>query len=203
MPPPKLLVFLKAARPGAVKTRLAVTIGAGAALAAYEELVAATLKNLNLPAAEIAVELRFTPDEAGPEIAPWRRPGWQAAPQGPGTLGERLQRAFEDSFAAGCGRVLVIGSDCPYVNATDLRAALVALAGHDVVLGPATDGGYWLLGLRAPQPALFIGIDWSTPRVFSQTLQRAEMAGLRAARLRELSDVDTETEWREWAGRRR
>ena len=203
MPPPRLLVFLKAARLGAVKTRLAATVGAVAALAAYRELVAATLQNLTLAAAELHVELRFSPDDAAREIAPWRRVGWGAVAQGAGDLGERLARGFGDALGDGCQRVLVIGSDCPTVNAADLRAALVALEDHDVVLGPATDGGYWLLGLRAPQPELFTGIDWSTPQVLAQTLQRAAAAGLRVARLRELSDVDTEVEWRKWANRRR
>lgn len=195
---PCLLVFLKAARLDTVKTRLAATIGADAALAAYRELVAATLQPLAALAPEIEVELRFAPDDAREELTPWLQPGWRAVPQGEGDLGDRLARAFGEAFVDGCQRVLVIGSDCPYVTAVDLRAALAALDQADLVLGPATDGGYWLLGLKAPHPEVFSGIDWSTPQVRAQTLDRAGSAGLRVTELRELSDVDTEAEWRTW-----
>ncbi len=197
---PRLLVFLKAPRHGTVKTRLAATIGPDNALAAYRELVAATLQPLVGLAPDIDVELRFAPDDARAELTPWLQPGWQARPQGAGDLGARLTRAFADAFADGCPHVTVIGSDCPYVTAADIRAALAALeqAGPELVLGPATDGGYWLLGLRAPHPEVFASIDWSTSQVRTQTLARAYSAGLRVIELRELSDVDTEAEWRVW-----
>ena len=198
---PRLLVFLKAARQGGVKTRLAATIGADAALAAYCELVAATLQPLAGLAPEIEVELRFTPDDAQEELSPCLQPRWRAMPQGGGDLGARLTCAFGEAFADGCPRVVVIGSDCPYVTAADIRAALAALDRADLVLGPATDGGYWLLGLRAPHPEVFSGIDWSTPQVREQTLARAHTASLSVTELRELSDVDTEAEWRMWRDR--
>ena len=189
----RLVVFLKAPRPGLVKTRLAQTIGAEAASAAYRRLVERVLGQLSsLP----SVELRFAPDEARSEILPWLQPGWHAAPQGRGDLGERLSRAFAEAFAAGAARVVVIGSDCPEVTAADVQAAWAALAQHDLVLGPAMDGGYWLMGLRAPEPRLFAGLQWSTSRVRQETLERAEAAGLSHVLLRPLHDVDTEADWR-------
>jgi rSAM/selenodomain-associated transferase 1 len=145
-----------------------------------------------------AVELRFAPDEAEQEIQPWLRSNWQARPQGPGDLGQRLQRAFADAFVAGAKRVVVIGSDCPEVEAADVRQAWAELDAHDVVVGPATDGGYWLIGLRQPQSALFADIAWSSELVLAQTLQRAKTAALRVQLLRILTDVDTEKEWREF-----
>lgn len=195
MPRDKLLVFLKAPRRSTVKTRLAAELGADDALAAYLELASVTLSNL---AALAPVELRFTPDDAGSEIAPWLQAGWSSAPQGNGDLGARLARSFGDAFRAGHERVVVIGSDCPYLTGDDIRTAWEGLAENDVVIGPATDGGYWLLGLRSAQPDLFEGIDWSTASVLSQTLQRAEAAQLSVTLLRELSDVDTATDWQTW-----
>ncbi|HTH49039.1 MAG TPA: TIGR04282 family arsenosugar biosynthesis glycosyltransferase [Candidatus Limnocylindria bacterium] len=194
----RLLVFLKAARPGTVKTRLAATIGPVRALAAYGELVATTLAAVAELGSDLDVELRFTPDEARPEVESWLQPGWRAVPQGEGDLGARLTRAFADAFADSCPHVLVIGSDCPYLTAHDLRTALEALAQADLVLGPAADGGYWLLGLRAAYPEVFSGINWSTPQVRRQTLARARLAGLTLRELRTLSDVDTEAEWLTW-----
>lgn len=194
----RLVVFLKAPRPGAVKTRLAGALGPDAACAAYRRLVEALLANLTpLP----RVELCFTPAEAAPEIQPWVRPGWLTCPQTDGDLGERLHAAFTEHFESDALHVVIIGSDCPDVTAQDIEEAWLALEGHDVVLGPALDGGYWLIGLRAPQPTLFAGIPWSTDRVFGETMCRAREAGLRVALLRELADVDTAADWEWWTRR--
>ncbi|MBI2925144.1 MAG: TIGR04282 family arsenosugar biosynthesis glycosyltransferase [Verrucomicrobia bacterium] len=191
--PEQLIIFVKAPRPGAVKTRLAETLGAVAACEAYCRLVESLLSRL---ASLREVELRFTPDDAGAEIKRWLGPGWTARPQGTGDLGTRLEAAFVEAFARGAERVVIIGSDCPRVTVEDVQAAWRALEEHDVVLGPATDGGYWLIGLRSRQRELFDGIAWSTSRVLAQTLARAQAAGLRVQRLRELSDVDTAEDWR-------
>src|SRR5262245_62441377 len=94
------------------------------------------------------VELRFTPADAEAEIRPWLRPGWRAVPQCDGDLGVRMMNAFADAFRAGANRVVIIGSDCPYLDAGDVRIAWTQLRACDLVLGPAEDGGYWLIGLR-------------------------------------------------------
>src|SRR6266496_5328514 len=112
--PEKLLVFVKAPRPGAVKTRLAQTIGAAPACLAYRSIVATLLNHLQ---SFDAVELCFSPDNAMAEIQPWLKNGWQATPQGDGDLGLRLHSAFERAFAANAQRVLAISSDCPIVTA--------------------------------------------------------------------------------------
>ena len=194
----RLIIFLKAPRPGAVKTRLAEALGPNAACAAYRRLVETLIDNLApLP----RVDLCFTPVEAAAEIKPWLRPGWSAIPQVGGDLGERLHAAFTEHFATAGQSVVIIGSDCPDVTATDIKDAWRALESHDVVLGPALDGGYWLIGLRAPQPALFANIPWSTDRVFGETMARTRENGLRVALLRELSDVDTAADWERWLAR--
>lgn len=187
----RLIVFVKAPRVGFVKTRIAEALGAEAAAAVYRTLVERVLANL---AGLSEVELRFAPDDARLEIEPWLRRGWRAWPQGEGNLGARLQRAFAEAFVAGARRV-VVGSDCPDVCAEDIREAWQALATADVVLGPANDGGYWLIGLAQPQPRLFADMPWSTAGVFRQTLERARALGLRVAQLRQLADVDTAADW--------
>ena len=188
----KLIVFVKAPRPGTVKTRLADSLGVAAACGAYRVLVETLLRRL---ARLENVELRFAPDDAATEIEPWLRKTWQAAAQGAGDLGERLHRAFEAAFADGSRQVMVIGSDCPDITSEDIDAAWSALKENDLVLGPATDGGYWLIGLRQPQPALFQNIPWSTATVFQETVARAKAVGLSVKLLRQLRDVDTAQDW--------
>lgn len=196
--PTQLVVFLKAPRPGSVKTRLAETLGAEPACAAYRQLVEALLAKLTaLP----AVELCFTPSDASTEVNPWLRADWSAVPQSEGDLGQRLHAAFAAHFLADAERVVIIGSDCPDITATDIEDAWLALEGHDVVLGPALDGGYWLIGLRAASPDLFADMPWSTDQVFGETMHRARERNMRVAVLRELSDVDTAADWERWTRR--
>ena len=191
----RLVVFVKAPRSGRVKTRLAHSIGADAACGVYQELVAAVLDRIaTIP----FVELRFAPDDALDEIKPWGRPGWKFAAQGEGDLGARLCRAFDDHFASGAERVVVIGSDCPEMSDRDICNAWDALADHDVVLGPALDGGYWLVGLRSSQPNLFCGISWSSSAVLDETLTLARREGLGIHLLRTLRDVDTQDDLQYW-----
>jgi glycosyltransferase A (GT-A) superfamily protein (DUF2064 family) len=98
---------------------------------------------------------------------------------------------------------VIIGSDCPDVSVSDVLSAWARLNEHDLVLGPASDGGYWLIGLRRPQPVLFQNITWSTSTVQAETLARAQRAELRTSLLRKLSDIDTEQDWLEFSNRQR
>lgn len=195
----RLIVFLRAPRPGSVKTRLAAELGADVACAAYRQLVDCLLPQLCFP--EFSVELRYTPDDAAGELKGWTEPGWQLVPQGDGDLGARLERAASQAVAGGFGRILIIGTDCPYLTLADLREAREALASNDLVLGPAEDGGYWLIGLRNLHPELFRGIPWSTESVLATTLARAQEARLKVRLLRTLADVDTAADWRRFLAR--
>ena len=191
MPEPRIIIFVKAPRPGFVKTRLAAAIGNEAACGAYRQLAETVVANLApLP----HTELRFTPDDAENEIAHWLSDDWTAHPQGEGDLGERMHRAFTEAK----GPAIIIGSDCPQVELSDLRTAAKTLQARDAVIGPATDGGYWLIGLNAPCPALFENIKWSTSDVLPKTLEKANEAGLSVQLLRELTDVDTGEDWERW-----
>jgi len=188
MSDPRIIIFVKAPRPGFVKTRLADAIGPRNACDAYCKLVNTLLDSLaDLP----HVELRFTPDDAESEISQWLYEAWTAVPQGGGDLGERMQRAITEAQCP----VILIGSDCPSIKLTDISDAREALDKHDVVLGPAVDGGYWLIGLQVACPALFNGIQWSTDNVLKETLDGSEKAGLSVHLLRELADVDTVEDW--------
>jgi uncharacterized protein len=194
-PDDQLIIFVKAPRPGQVKTRLAIDLGPEAACSAYCRLAEALFLNL---AGLRGVELQFSPEDARAEIEPWRRPSWRLRPQARGNLGERLGAAFQNAFGCGSRCVVIIGSDCPEITQTDINDAWAALRTHDLVLGPALDGGYWLVGLRQPQPLLFEGIAWSTSSVCDETVRRARRAGLKLKLLRELSDIDTAVDWREF-----
>lgn len=191
-----LLVFLKSPRPGFVKTRLAGRIGAESACEVYRNLAADLLKRLkDYP----NVELRISPDDAAASHSDWLlRDCWRCQGQGGGDLGRRLTRAFGESFAAGWCKVMAIGSDCPYVKPTHLRGGFERLISASAVLGPALDGGYWLIGMNRYLPSLFEGISWSGAQVLEQTLQRAAALGVQAAILETLEDVDDWESWRRY-----
>ncbi len=196
----RLIVFVKAPRSGFVKTRLADSIGAEAACEAYRELAQTLFDSLT----DLAnVELRFAPDDADAEIRPWLRPGWTASPQGEGDLGDKLHNAFLAAFKDGCEKVAIIGSDCPDVTGADIREAWKRLNQRDLVLGPATDGGYWMIALKRPCARLFQKIAWSTGSVLAQTIAAGTDAGLEIDCLRPLTDIDTLDEWREFVKTRR
>ncbi len=184
----RVLVFLKEPVPGRVKTRLAAAIGEADAAAVYRACVEQTLAHLRAlqPHAQLCVD----PPEAMARVQAWVGRGWRLAPQQGATLGERLSRATRQAFAEAAQRVVVIGTDSPWIGPADLDDAFRALDEADVVVGPAEDGGYYLLGFARPQPALFEGIAWSTPAVFEQTCARAQALGLRVAVLRQGYDVD-------------
>jgi len=184
-------IFVKAPIPGRVKTRLAEDIGPSGAADVYwrlgRQVVGATAGG------GYRTTVWFTPPDEAPFVREWLDGVGQVAlrPQVGANLGDRLAHAFASEFAEGARRAVIVGSDCPGVGRGVVAEAFTALAGHDVVLGPALDGGYYLIGLAAPQPALFRGIPWSTAAVAVQTRTRARALGLSCHVLRPLRDVDT------------
>ncbi len=186
----ELLVFLKAPRVGAVKTRLAHDIGDELAAEVYRALARAVLDATTPRSLEAWRRvLCFAPRDAGPEIAAWM--GDEVLePQSEGDLGARMGEAFANSFARGSTKTVIIGTDSLDVNRAAVAAAFQALAAADVVLRAAEDGGYTLIGLTKGQAALFAGIAWSTGAVLSQTLARAASAGLRVKTAGPDADID-------------
>jgi rSAM/selenodomain-associated transferase 2/rSAM/selenodomain-associated transferase 1 len=143
------------------------------------------------------------PSDAVPRLQDALGGEWDVIGQRGASLGERMSHAFEDAFGLGYESVVMIGSDLPDLPARLVPEAFRALERHRdaVVLGPATDGGYYLVGVNRPQPALFDEIEWSTGRVLEQTLEVARRAGLRVTLLERWSDVDSEEDLRQLATR--
>jgi rSAM/selenodomain-associated transferase 1 len=112
------------------------------------------------------------------------------AQQHPGDLGERLQTACESAFKAGSEQVVMVGIDCPFITEALLHNTFNALSHYDVVIGPAWDGGYYLLGLNRPTPLYFHNIDWGTDQVYRQTLAKVHLNGDRHFSLPPLPDID-------------
>jgi len=189
----RLGIFVRTPVPGAVKTRLVPPLSPEQAC----DLYAAFLQDLFRRVSRLK-NTRGTVFYAGegPEtLAPLVPRGWALEAQKGGDLGERLGLAF-DRLLAGAGRAVIIGSDSPDLPVQYIRRAFQRLKHKDVALGPATDGGYYLVGLRAPTPGLFEDIAWGGEAVFSQTLDRVRKHELSLSILPLWYDVDDETSLR-------
>lgn len=200
MPADRLVVFVKRPRAGEVKTRLARDIGASDAAALYRTLAEQVLRETAPLDGGYSRLLQFAPADAEDDIARWL-PNEARAPQVEGDLGARMEAAFAAQFADGGERVVLVGTDAPGLGRAHLEQAFAALRAHALVLGPATDGGYYLVGLSRRLPALFEGIEWSTPSVLAATREKARTLGLEARLLPELGDVDTVEDVRRERGR--
>jgi len=195
---PTILVFVRAPELGRVKTRLAAEIGAERALAAYRILGRRAVRAALGTGGCAEVRVHFTPAGSRDLVARWLGTGAELVPQVDGDLGARLSAAFGDAFASGRSPVIVIGSDIPGIDPSLIRRALVALRDADAVIGPAEDGGYYLLGLRSPASSVFERIEWSTERVLSQTLERLASCRITPVTLPELRDVDGAADMPAW-----
>ena len=186
----RLLVFARAPVPGAVKTRLIPALGATGAAELYARLLERTLTTA-CTATVAPVDLWCAPDSGDPAFAAAKaRWGVILHEQTQGDLGERMHQALGAALEGGQGAAVLVGCDCPALTATDLDAAFAALDDHDVVLGPAEDGGYTLIGVRRLSPVLFEGIEWGSDRVLRQTRSRLVALGWRWHELPMLWDVD-------------
>jgi uncharacterized protein len=191
-------IFVKAPIPGRVKTRLARELGRRGAAEVYRRMGRQVVAGVVGPGYRTTVW--FAPRSEGRLVREWLDSAERVAfrPQVGTGLGARLSAAFAREFRAGARCVVMIGSDCPGVDRRVVREAFSALSDWDLVLGPALDGGYYLIGLAAPAPGLFRGIAWSTEGVMSQTLARASTLGLSHQALSPLRDVDTARDAHAW-----
>lgn len=180
-----LIIFVKNRIPGRTKTRLAKSVGDEAALQVYDELLAHTHK---ATASFRGAKWVFFSDWLEEEGL-WQGRYRPEVQQGD-DLGMRMQRAFEKCFSEGAKRVCIIGSDCFELEPAHLKEAFTALQRKDVVVGPAHDGGYYLLGLQEQQPELFKNKIWSTPDVLAETLDDCRRLGLSLHQLPPLYDLD-------------
>jgi len=204
-----LVLYARVPRLGQVKTRMVPWLGAGEALRLHAALLLDGLRLLRRGALEagaapiVSFSEPWDPGESEEqhELAA-ATSGLALRPQSDGDLGRRLEATCTGLHAEGCREVVVIGSDCPELPPAVVRSAFEALRqGARVVLGPAEDGGYYLLGATPPIPAIFSGIPWSTGRVMEATLAALDRASVRASILPRFGDVDVPSDLQRLAAR--
>ena len=180
-----LLIFTRNPEPGKVKKRLAVTIGKEAALEVYHHLLKHTQKVTH----ELNCERIVYYSEEVSEEDTWSKDKYRKLLQQGKDLGERMEMAFKKAFSEGYSKVVLIGSDLLDLEKEDLKKAFLALNEHDYVLGPAADGGYYLIGMTQMNFEVFQNKDWGTSQVFEQTLQGLKEQKLALLEVR--NDIDT------------
>lgn len=197
-PDSALLIFCKAPVPGQVKTRLMPALDAPQAAQVHRQLTLMTLQRAT--AQPLCPVILYCAPDSG---QPFFQECAETYPLTLGTqigrdLGERMQNAFEASLAQ-YRHVVLTGCDCPSLTLAELRQALTVLQhDSDVVIAPAEDGGYVLIGLNVPQPLLFNDIPWGSDQVMSKTRDRAEQVGLEIYELAQQWDVDTIADWQRY-----
>jgi uncharacterized protein len=185
-----LIVFTRYPALGLTKTRLIPALGPLGAAQLHRQLAVRTLQKARDLGSRhgLEIEVRYF-GATRRQMRRWLGPGLTYREQCEGDIGRRMDHAMSEAMGDGCGRVLLIGTDVPGCTVEALQRALAAIEAYDLVLGPTTDGGYWLIGLRRPA-RLFNGVAWGTDAVLRQTLERAADQGLRVLTLAPLSDVD-------------
>ena len=180
-----LLIFARKPELGKVKTRLAASIGDKKALEIYQKLLEHTRELARASNADVFVFLTETVDNIF-----WNE--FNCENQLGINLGDRMQNAFKIVFDNFYEKIIIIGSDCPALSIQTIDVAFEELDIHDAVIGPALDGGYYLLGMKKLIPAVFIDKQWSTDNVFEQTLNDLKKEKLSYSTLPVLSDLDEE-----------
>ncbi len=189
--PPRLIIFTRYPTAGQVKTRLIPAIGAAGAELIHRQMAEHAASQARALQRRLAISVTVCFDGGSlQQMQAWLGTDFDYQPQGDGDLGARMARAIESAIQAGCPQVIIIGTDCPGLTTNTLVQAFDRLLASDVVLGQAIDGGYYLIGLCRPQPELFVGIDWGTDRVASQTLEIAQRLNLSITDLPQLADLD-------------
>ncbi len=194
----RVIVFGRYPVPGRVKTRLIPALGGVGAANLQRLFTEKTLHTVRTYALnpEIQIELCFEGGDRE-KIRRWLGYGPVISSQGQGGIGDRMMNAFRRAFRDGCRRAVLLGTDIPDLKKTHLEEAFDALEENDVVMGPSTDGGYWLTGLKRPVN-VFSGIHWGTERVLEETLELATRQGLKTHLLNPLTDIDTPVDLRAW-----
>lgn len=186
-----VILFMKAPVKGQVKTRLASAIGDEHALELYSLFIRDTL--FMLDAACIDYLITYYPQSGLPVLKALVGDSIRCMPQRGGDFGDRLLNSFLDAFSLGYSEVVLIGSDSPDLPSSIIQKAFATLSEADAVIGPAVDGGYYLIGFKRSSflPEAFTGFEWSTDKVFSATVSKIESSGMRVCALQKWGDVDT------------
>lgn len=191
LPDKLILLFARSPEKGRIKTRLAAGIGEETALALYKLFVADILKTLQR--AEIPFRIFFSPPDSAAVMENWLGKNLQYRAQAGEDLGEKMENAFLQSFKENIEKVLIIGSDMPDLTNALICEAFSSLECNDAVVGPALDGGYYLIGFRKDGflPLIFRDIPWGTGHVFRETMKVLHTVGRRVHLLPERRDIDT------------
>lgn len=190
----KLIIFAKQPKLGKVKTRLATTIGEDKTLKIYFELLTITKKVTSVIDAEKVVYWDTLTHHSQNEF----EFGYENKIQEIGDLGFKMEKAFQNESKLGAKKIVIIGTDCPYLTKDILEAAYSELDHFDFVLGPALDGGYYLLGMKEFFPFVFHSIPWSTENVLSLTIESIRKNKRTVTLLEELSDIDDIDDLKIW-----
>jgi len=183
-----LIIFTRYPEPGKTKTRLIPVLGAEGAANLHRQLTETVITQVK-ELSNVLIEVHFT---GGNEqlMQAWLGENITYCQQTEGDLGKRMATAFQTAFNNGMEKVVIIGSDCPALNSQIIAEAFAAFSQHELVLGRATDGGYYLIGLKRLIPELFTGINWGTSEVLQQTVKIAKNLKLVVSYLTTLSDID-------------
>ena len=187
-----LIIFIRNPVPGKVKSRIAETMGIVNAFTIYHELLKVT-HDTCLRMHDCSKLLYYSEEILTDDG--WDNQIFEKRLQQGFDLGEKMMNAITENLKK-YGSVVLIGSDCPYITMAILREAFDILENNDLVIGPAEDGGYYLIGAKASYPELFKNIDWGSNSVFNQTIEKA--LNLKVGLLEKLSDIDTETDYKRW-----
>ena len=180
-----LIVFIRNAELGKVKTRLAAKIGNAKALKIYEKLLDHTYAITK--ATDYLKLISYSEEITSDEL--WMEPEFEKTTQHGNDLGDRMSNAFSNAFESGYKRVVLIGSDCYDLKAHHLKTAFESLESHDYVIGPALDGGYYLVGMKRPDNRIFRNKSWGKSTVLSETFK--ELDAENVFLLEPLNDIDT------------
>lgn len=186
-----LIIFTRYPQPGKTKTRLIPALGVEGATNLQRQMTEFTLSKVKKfqESAAISFEIRFTGGNLQ-LMQNWLGTELNYLLQGEGDLGKRMENSFLSAFNKGAQEVVIIGIDCPNLSAEVLAQAFEKIHNCDLLLGPAVDGGYYLIGLKRAIGELFINIDWGTSKVLQQTVDIAQQLNLSVGYLATLADVD-------------
>ena len=195
----RLIVFTRYPEPGESKTRLIPALGRRGAADLHRQMTERTLSWARrwkecFPA---SLEVHFT-GSSKESFQKWLGPDLSYRSQPEGDLGARMHEAFRQAFREGVEKVVIVGTDCPGLSEDLAQEAFAGLDQGEVALGPAKDGGYYLIGLRRPAEELFREIPWGTGEVLAKTLEAAQRLGLRVSLLKALEDIDRPEDLPTW-----
>ena len=186
-----LIIFTRYPEPGKTKTRLIPVLGDVGAANLQKQMTEYTISQVKelQKMSKVSVEVRFTGGDLE-KMQNWLGNDLLYQFQGQGDLGKRMEKSLANAFSQSAEQVIIIGSDCPDLNSQILATAFEKLRFFNLVIGPALDGGYYLIGLQQPTAELFTNIHWGTAQVFAKTVEIAQELHLSIDYLQPLADID-------------